>query len=343
MVSVDRAASGTRPPTLAELPPPPPGLTGWPWTEGTAPLPSAGPNGQPWPRLSIVTPSYNQAEFVEATIRSVLLQGYPNLEYLVVDGGSTDGSVEIIERYAPWLSYWVSEPDRGQSHAINKGLARCTGEVFNWVNSDDLLAPGALAEVARLWSSTRAALLVGRGLIVDVTSGQLRHDWPGRPPREPLDFVRSDRVVLAQPSTFLDTGLVKAQGGLREDLHCVLDWELYLRLTVRLRDRLNVATTRALLSTAAYHPASKTSQQQEAFHAEGLRVLREIGRHLPHFERLRMAAAVRAIVTQDLVAEVWTAQHRWRYLTRLLLQRPDALWSRPYWGAMHRLLVGTAL
>ena len=112
--------------TLAELPPPPPGKTGWPWTEESPRLADMMHDGQPWPRVSIVTPSYNQAEYIEETIRPVLLQGYPDLEYIVIDGGSTDGSVEIIRTYAPWLTYWVSEPDRGQTYAINKGWMRAT-------------------------------------------------------------------------------------------------------------------------------------------------------------------------------------------------------------------------
>ncbi len=315
---------------------------GWPWTEQPQRLPGTASDGRPWPRLSIVTPSYNQAPFLEATIRSVLLQGYPALEYVVVDGASTDESRTIIERYAPWLSYWVSEPDGGQSHAINKGLACCGGEVFNWVNSDDQLMPGALAEVATLRMATQALMLVGRGVIVDAQSGQIRHDWPGRPPRHPLDFTRSNRVVIAQPSAFLDTRLVRQAGGLREDLQCVLDWELYLRLTVLLRERLTTATTLALLSYALYHPRSKTSSHQADFQSEGLRVLRALGPQLSALERLRLAIYVRGVVTQRLVAEVWTANHRWQYLASLLLQRPDALWSRPYWGALRRLLVGAA-
>jgi len=117
-------------PTLEELPAPPQGKFGWPWTEESPQLPEKQPSGKPWPKISIVTPSYNQADFIEETIRSMLLQGYPNLEYIIIDGGSTDKSVEIIQKYEPWLSYWVSESDRGQTHAVNKGFAMCKGEIL---------------------------------------------------------------------------------------------------------------------------------------------------------------------------------------------------------------------
>src|SRR5262245_16909311 len=138
-------------PTLAELPPPPVGKIGWPWTIETLKLPSVSSDGLPWPSISIVTPSYNQGQFIEETIRSVLLQGYPNLEYIIIDGGSKDQTVDIIHKYEPWLTYWVSRKDRGQAHAINDGLRRASGTIFNWINSDDVLAPNALATIALLF------------------------------------------------------------------------------------------------------------------------------------------------------------------------------------------------
>src|SRR5215207_3259660 len=133
---------------LKNLPPPPEGKTGWPWTEEAATPAEAPPRGRAWPRISVVTPSLNQAEFLEQTIRSVLLQGYPNLEYIVMDGGSRDGSLAVIEKYAPLLTHWESRPDRGQGHAINKGWRQCTGEILCWLNSDDLYLPGALRVVS---------------------------------------------------------------------------------------------------------------------------------------------------------------------------------------------------
>jgi glycosyltransferase involved in cell wall biosynthesis len=134
-------------PTLAELPPPPPGKTGWPWTEECPQLPDTRPDGSPWPRITIVTPSYNQGEFIEETIRSVLLQGYPDLEYFIMDGGSTDESVDKIIQYQAWLSHWCTGKDSGQADAITKALERASGIWFHNVNSDDVLLPNALQRI----------------------------------------------------------------------------------------------------------------------------------------------------------------------------------------------------
>ena len=124
---------------IDQLPAPPKGKKGWPWTVQTDLPKETMPNGEPWPRISLVTPSYNQGRYIEETIRSVLLQNYPNLEYVIIDGGSTDETLAILQKYEHWLTYWASEPDHGQSHAINKGFQRCTGTILNWLCSDDIL------------------------------------------------------------------------------------------------------------------------------------------------------------------------------------------------------------
>jgi glycosyltransferase involved in cell wall biosynthesis len=125
----------------------------WPWIDAPAVLPATLPDGSPWPKISIVTPSFNQGKFLEETIRSVLLQGYPNLEYIIIDGGSTDHSVAVIRKYEPWLTYWTSEKDRGHAHALNKGFARTSGDILAWINSDDLYLPGALRAVGEIFSA----------------------------------------------------------------------------------------------------------------------------------------------------------------------------------------------
>ena len=133
---------------LKQLPAPPEGKIGFPWNEEPPPQYSA----ENLPKISIITPSFNQGQFIEETIRSVLLQGYSNLEYIIIDGGSTDDTLEIIEKYSDFITYWISEPDEGQSHAINKGLAKATGEVFNWLNSDDYYLPNALLSLGQYFA-----------------------------------------------------------------------------------------------------------------------------------------------------------------------------------------------
>jgi len=137
-------------PTLAELPPPPPGKTGWPWTEESSTFPADQPDGAPWPKIGIVTPSFNQADYLEQSIRSVLLQGYPNLDYVIIDGGSTDQSVAVIRKYERWITFWVSERDQGCSDACAKGFTHTNGDLLGVMNGDDFFAPDAFAKLLTL-------------------------------------------------------------------------------------------------------------------------------------------------------------------------------------------------
>ncbi|MCO6502680.1 MAG: glycosyltransferase, partial [Acidimicrobiales bacterium] len=164
------------------------------------------------PRISVVTPSYNQARFLEATMESIHSQGYPNLEHIVIDGGSTDGSVEIIERYADRLAYWVSEPDNGQTDAIAKGFAMTTGEILCWLNSDDLWEPWTLAEVARYFAEhPDVEFVYGDSIWID------DEDRVIKPKREHgfSRFVFNYAFnFLPQPSTFWRRGLYERVGGI---------------------------------------------------------------------------------------------------------------------------------
>jgi glycosyltransferase involved in cell wall biosynthesis len=179
------------------------------------------------PRISVVTPSFNQAPFLEATLLSVLGQGYPNLEYLVLDGGSTDGSREILERYAERLDYWVSEPDGGQAEALNRGLARATGDILCWVNSDDFLLPGTLLRIGRLLAGRigEPRLVYGSCLFFHEDGRQAKVVRPQAHDR--VRLALTDYVV--QPSAFWTRALWEAAGPLDASLHYAFDWDWFNR------------------------------------------------------------------------------------------------------------------
>jgi glycosyltransferase involved in cell wall biosynthesis len=257
-------------PRLYELPPPPTGYVGWPWTEETPPLPPTTPGGQTWPLISIVTPSFNQGAYLEEAIRSILLQGYPNLEHILIDGGSTDGSVAIIKKYERWFAHWVSERDRGQAHAINKGLARCTGEVFNWINSDDYLLAGTLRNIATTFPGADAVA----GAVLNFNEkGCQEYLVPG-----PLDaerIIRSDSSTRwHQPGLWFRRQGVAACGGIDESYHYSFDWDLTIRY-LSLFPRVNYI--RDVLVHFRLHPDSKTTSSWERFMQERYRILQKLG------------------------------------------------------------------
>lgn len=188
------------------------------------------------PRISIITPSYNQAQFLEETILSVLNQNYPGIEYMIIDGGSTDGSVDIIRKYSDRLAYWVSEPDRGQTHAINKGLARTTGDIVAWLNSDDVYCPGAFQTVADLmWRDARIVrpIVYGDCDIID-GAGEVTGKWIGKPvDREKMiafwKYHWPDGYCVPQQTVFVAGHIFRAHP-LDDSLYNLMDRELYLRL-----------------------------------------------------------------------------------------------------------------
>ena len=297
-------------PTLNELPPPPPGKTGWPWTEESPQLPYTMSDGSPWLRVSIVTPSYNQAQFIEETIRSVLLQGYPDLEYIIIDGGSTDGSVDIIRKYEPWLAYWVSEPDRGQTHAINKGFARATGDIVAWLNSDDTYLPGAVRQtVQALEEHPRAGFVYGILNLVDEAGNLIRRKLGG-----PLDRKRLlGRAYFGQPTVFMRKAILQQVGYLDESLFGPLDWELWIRLA-QISDAVYLPVP---LANATVWPGAKTEKHTLRFYPEH----REVLRRLQHDETL--PAELKQEIPEVIAGTYWAQAKKTRRRGGYL----GALWS----------------
>jgi glycosyltransferase involved in cell wall biosynthesis len=214
------------------FPSPPAGRSGWPWSGGSGASGLEPPSrDESAPRITVITPSFNQGEFLEETIRSVVLQDHPNVEYIVIDGGSTDHSVSIIKRYEPWISQWVSETDNGQADAINKGFERATGELLCWLNADDVLYQGFL--------SRRREELTARPE-VDLIYGDVESGWDGATravlrgeAMTFIDMLRTLRVAIPQQSAMWRRSTIERLGGLDPRWHVVLDREFFLRVVHR--------------------------------------------------------------------------------------------------------------
>jgi glycosyltransferase involved in cell wall biosynthesis len=234
-------------------------------------------------KLTIITPSYNQAAFIERTLRSVLDQGYEPLEYIVVDGGSTDGSVEIIERYADQLGWWVSEPDEGQTDALNKGLAHATGDVVAYINSDDYYLPGAFDAAIEALERTDALWAVGAARFVDADD-RVTEVWRPQPPPKRRHWWILGPWGVPQAATFWRREVFERFGPFREDMHYVFDTEFGIRLA--LGDALPVLIDREL-AVRVVHAEAK-SWDRGPFDREQERFVELHGPSLSFWERAEL-------------------------------------------------------
>jgi glycosyltransferase involved in cell wall biosynthesis len=327
-------------PTLNELPPPPSGMMGWPWTKASSLTPDLMPDGSEWPRVSIVTPNYNYGHFIEETIRSILLQGYPNLEYVIIDGASTDSSVDIIKKYKHWLKYWVSEKDNGQSSAINKGIEKCTGDIFNWINSDDRLTEGSLQKIAiEIQAASAFAGVVGN---FDERSF-------GSSPIENQNLsavsmvIGSTKPVFHQPGLWLRLDKLQSVGILEESLRYCFDWDLTVRYLSKFPD---LQYSSAIVCDFRLHDASKTVCDQESFDQEREEVRRRL---LVNKDYQNLHPFIKVYFRRQnwykLLNEILTSLHTSKFQKsfRIISSAcgdPTVRWSRLTLGAIRKILLG---
>jgi glycosyltransferase involved in cell wall biosynthesis len=332
--------TGMRCPTLKELSPPPPGKIGWPWTEESPQLLNTMPDGLSRPKISIVTPNLNQCSFLEETIRSVLLQGYPDLEYIIIDGGSTDGSVEIIKKYDKWLKYWVSEPDRGQSHALNKGFTKATGRIHAYLNSNDLYNSGAFHVIGHHFSQENTVqLVVGECICFDQNGlvDIFRPRWP----KNLHHFLQPFSSTFAQPAAFWSGRIFQKVGGFDEDFNFCFDQEFYLRL--------GLSGIRPILISnrvASYreHTDSKTRSQRVQFYLETIKLVHN------HANALNLSTKQKELILKRINGEldyvkvfhIWEKRGRSAGLTAALsniLKHPNEILKRRTLGLLKRLFL----
>ena len=232
-----------------------------------------------YPIFTVVTPTFNQSEFIEKTIDSVLSQGYPNLEFIIIDGGSNDKTVEIIKKYERHLAYWVSEPDRGQSHAINKGMAKATGDYLTWLNSDDWYLPGALQRMHELFAAhPGAGMVVGNGRMIN-QAGKVAYCKSPTPEitLESLYGWMSGGDFL-QPASAFTRSAWDSVGQINEQIHIALDVDLWLRMA---KVGVKFVTTDAVFSEALIHPDAKTTAYEDLMRLDcALVIIRHGGEHV---------------------------------------------------------------
>jgi glycosyltransferase involved in cell wall biosynthesis len=210
------------------------------------------------PLVSIITPSFNQGEFIEETILSVLNQDYENIEYIIIDGGSTDNTLEILERYSNKIDYWISEPDKGQSEAINKGFSIAKGEILNWLCSDDKLEKHAISKVVQVFKKNRDIEVVhGKSVTILPTGKQLLNE--GHSDGFPFNYLSG--MAFPQPSAFFRSSSYDEFGPINEKYHYAMDYDLYVKIALT----KEFYYLDEVLSYYRLHETSKTTTSKSKF------------------------------------------------------------------------------
>ncbi|MDY6853510.1 MAG: glycosyltransferase family 2 protein [Thermodesulfobacteriota bacterium] len=327
-------------PILEEIPSPPPNKIGWPWTEESPKLSKTMLNNSPWPKISIVTPSYNQGKFLEETIRSILLQGYPNLEYIIIDGGSIDESVEIIKKYEKWLAFWISEKDRGQSHAINKGFAKASGDIYAYINSDDLYCPGALSSIAPIFKKNGDPHLVAGECVIFEGTKVKRIFTPWWPERLSYFVEKTYSSTFAQPASFWSKEIYEDLGGFDQSLNFCFDREFFLRIGLA---GVNPYLIDRKVARFREHSESKTILQGIRFHEESISIIKRHAKDcgISNRKKKKIIAKTTVEIFYIDVFRKWKDKGRLSALLRyfqMIIRYPVSLLDRKILGQFRRIV-----
>jgi glycosyltransferase involved in cell wall biosynthesis len=248
------------------------------------------------PKLSVITPSYNQAAYLEQTIDSVLSQGIEDLEYIIMDGGSQDGSVDVIKKYAKHLAYWQSTPDGGQVNALSAGFRRCTGDIYCWLNSDDMFTPGTLRKVrVRFQEDENLELIYGDYFVLQpdgrlIAKPKIAFDF---------DICLAVFLMIPQSSAFWTRRIYDSVGGLNCDYQYSFDYDLFLKIGQAVKNRPNaIQNVHDYWSTFRIHDASKTVRENHMLRADAKRIRISFGfpRFRPYKRCIQFYQSARTLI-----------------------------------------------